>query len=502
MARWRMNADLLADHRLFLMLLAAAAGLRVLVMVGYRPALLYYGDSYAYLGHAVSLEPLWGFQPSGYPLFLALLRPARSLAVVTAVQHLLGMTTGVLIYALLRRRRIPAWGATAATVPVLLGGAFLQLEHSILSDTLFIFCVVAAVTTAMWSPRPTPGQAVATGLLLAAAALTRTIAIPMIVVVVVLLVRRAGRRQITALAVAAVVPLVGYAGWYADHYGRFALAGGDGIALWARTMTFADCKVIKPPPREAPLCPNGSHQDAASEYIWATDSPINQMSGDHGKNELARAFARRAILAQPGDYVRAVAHDTMLAFSWPPAAHPKRVGSGFRFPADGPWPFDGRPHARQAVRDFDPGARKVRVDRPVAGVLIGYQNIAHMPGPVLGALLLLALAGAAPARWLRVRRPTLGAGLARRSPMPGVLALYLLVAPVAVLDFGHRYVLPVVPLACLAAALAIADLRATLRPAGPGPATRNPARPTPAPPGPDPAPPDQPEPVGDSAVNR
>lgn len=493
-------------------MLAFAAALRVLVMAAYSPALLYYGDSYAYLGHAVSLEPLWGFQPSGYPFLLALLRPMRSLAVVAAVQHVLGLATGVLIYTLLRRRRLPAWGAAAAAAPVLFGAAFLHIEHSILSDMLLIFCVVAAVATATWSPHPSPRQAAATGLLLAAAALTRTIAVPMIVVVVLLLLaRRAGWRQIVAVTVTAVVPLVGYAGWYAHNYGRFTLAGGDGIALWARTMTFADCKIIKPPAREAALCPNGSHQDAASEYVWAKDSPLNRMDGRFGNNEVARSFARRAILAQPGDYVRAVAHDTMLAFTWSPAPHPKRVRGAGRFPAAGPWGLDGRPASRQAVRDYAAGTREIQVVQPLAAAVDGYQGMARLPGTVLGGLLLLALAGIAFSR-------------ARRALLPGVIAIYLLVAPVAVLDFGHRYVLPVVPLACLAAALAVADLRATLRPAGPGPA-RRPVQPGSDQSGPrqsgsgGPAParsgkpeqvqpesaqpePAQPEPVGDSAVNR
>jgi hypothetical protein len=42
-------------------------------------------------------------------------------------------------------------------------------------------------------------------------------------------------------------------------------------------------------------------------------------------------------------------------------------------------------------------------------------------------------------------------------------AVFLLVAPVAVLDFEHRYVLPVVPLACIAAALGVADICAAWR---------------------------------------
>ncbi|WP_199537052.1 hypothetical protein [Spongiactinospora gelatinilytica] len=53
-----------------------------------------------------------------------------------------------------------------------------------------------------------------------------------------------------------------------------------------------------------------------------------------------------------------------------------------------------------------------------------------------------------------------GALLVRRSAaLPWLTAVALLVVPVAVLDFDHRYVLPVIPVACLAAGPAWADPR-------------------------------------------
>jgi hypothetical protein len=433
----------LAGHRAFVILLAFATALRVVTMLGYRPAQLYWYDSFTYLDTAVHLEPPAAFHPIGYSLFLRALWPFHSVAVVAAVQHLMGLAIAVLMYALLRRKALPGWGAAPATVPPLFDASFLRLEHAVLSDTLFIFLVVAGVTVLMWSPRLSARAAAGAGLLFAAAALTRTIALPLLLLVLlVLAVQRAGWRRVAAVALAGTFPLLLYASWYGAHHGRFALSGADGVALWARTMTFADCATIKPPPDQAKLCPNGTVADAASEYVWAPAASLNRLPGDRfTHNDLARAFALNAILAQPLDYLGEVVRDTAIAFSWTPIAHPARTTPAFGFGL-GTWTLPGQPLIDKVKQEYDPGIHGLASSSPYADFLVAYQYPAYLRGPLLGGILLLGAAGA-----LRRRRTAL---------LPWAVAMGLLVGPVAVLDFDHRYVLPVIPLACLAAALACA----------------------------------------------
>ncbi|GAA4504801.1 hypothetical protein GCM10023191_059750 [Actinoallomurus oryzae] len=445
-----------AAHAPFAVVLTVAAGLRAVTMMGYRPGRVYYIDSYEYLDLALHPRPGTGFRGIGYPLLLRLLLPFHSVPVVVAAQHVLGLATGLLMYALLRRRGVPAWGAVLATVPVLFDGQMLQLEHAVLSDTMFLFLVVVAVVALMWSPgRPSARAAAGAGLSLALAALTRSVGLPLLLLVLAYLAaRRIGVRRFAAAAVAGLLPLAVFAGWYRADHGRFALSGTDGVVLWARTMTFADCHRIQPPPDEAPLCPNGTWQDAASEYVWDPDSPINRTPGGAAaNNDLARSFALRAILAQPLDYLGAVGHDVSLAFHWTPARHPRRVTPAFGF-AKGRWaPTGVPPWAGRTLSAYAPGATgEYRSVEPYAAVLRAYQYPAYLRGPFLAAIL---LAGA-----LGLRRGTL---------LPWGTAVTLLVVPVAVLDFDHRYVLPVVPVACLAAALALAGRPGRVRPPSGGP---------------------------------
>lgn len=168
------------DHGLFGCVLALAAALRVLVMLGYDTARLYWYDSFTYLDTAVRLRPQGAFHPAGYSWFLWALRPFQSVELVVGVQHAMGLAVGTMIYLLLRRRPLPAWGAALAAVPVLFDPAFVRLEHAVLSDTQVIFLVVAALLVLMWRGEVSTRAAAVAGVLLALAGLTRTATVPLL----------------------------------------------------------------------------------------------------------------------------------------------------------------------------------------------------------------------------------------------------------------------------------------------------------------------------------
>ncbi|WP_202638420.1 phospholipid carrier-dependent glycosyltransferase [Bailinhaonella thermotolerans] len=138
-------------HAWFGAALAAGAALRLVAMLGYRPA-LWFPDSFSYMVTAMRPRPDL-IRPPGYAFFLRALEPFHSLGLVAAVQHLLGLGIATLVYAVAVRRGAPRWAGVLAALPVLLDPYQVQLEHLLLSDTLFTFCVVAAVAVALW-PRP------------------------------------------------------------------------------------------------------------------------------------------------------------------------------------------------------------------------------------------------------------------------------------------------------------------------------------------------------------
>jgi hypothetical protein len=446
---------------------AAAAGglvLRVITMLGFPPAIWFGGDSASYLSTALRYAPGTS-RLSGYGALLLVLRPFHSFAVVTAVQHLMGLAIGAATYAVLRRYRLPGWGATLATLPVLFSAYQVQLEQEILPSASFCCLIMAAVVLTLWWRDGRPPQAsAAAGGLLGVSACFWPVGLPLLAMFLVFLaVRRAGWRVLAVTVAAAALPLAGYLAWFDHAYHRVAFSDSDGIYLWSRTMSFANCAVIKPPPGEARLCPprRAGPRAAASAYIWAPGSPLDRLPGKKfsaGNNSLAMGFALRAIAAQPLGYVTAVLHDVSLAFDWNIAAHPSALMTRryeFRY-ATQRWispdaVLAGRHTVASDQRAYG-GTAGTRAVPPFAGWLIGYQRAAYLRGTLLAAVLAAGLGGIA----RRCRGAWRGGDWGGPALYPWIAAVTVLVAPVLTADYSERYVLIAVPLACLAAGLAFA----------------------------------------------
>ena len=137
-------------------------------------------------------------------------------------------------------------------------------------------------------------------------------------------------------------------------------------------------------------------------------------------------------------------------------------------------PGEYHPHTRAALPAGLPAAR-VRAGGVPAAAPVHGGPVRHLYGPLFGLILLTGLGGVLGIR-IR-RRPVRLARLAgtRRagSALPWATAVVLLVFPIAVADFDYRYLLPVLPFACLAAGMAFAP------PTSPAPRTV-PAAPEPA----------------------
>ncbi|MFG1879737.1 hypothetical protein ACGFIV_33375 [Sphaerisporangium sp. NPDC049003] len=452
-----MIRSVVRKHLFFGLALVAAALVRLCAMLGYRRAIWFDGDSYSYVSGALELWPSRS-RSSGYSLFLWALEPFHSTTLVVALQHLLGLLSAVVVYALLRRYGLPGWGATLLAAPLLLDAYQIQLEHMIMADVLFATLLVVAAAILLWRPVLTVPWGAAAGALLGCAAVMRTVGVPLLVVVVVcLLLRRAGWRGVVAAALAMVVPLGAYATWYRAEQGSFGLSSADGTYLWARTMTFADCSEIRPPAAVRWLCPTVPVDEriAASRYIWTPGSPVRRMPmfSDEA-NTLTRRFALHAIEAQPLDYAVTVFRDAVKAFSWTRLPHPSAnlvksyefAGTQTTLPT---YEVKDDLTAAEAARDYEDGPAQTRVVQPFAGAMVAYQRWIHVPGPLLGVLLAVGLAGVV----LQARRRRADALLALAS------GLALLVLPAMTADFDHRYVLMVLPFAVLATGLAFSRTR-------------------------------------------
>jgi hypothetical protein len=468
-AAWPWLAGLIRRHWIFASALGAAVLPRVVAMIGFQPAVLFRLDTYDYLWGAVHLSPNV-VNPSGYSLFLWLLRPFHSIAGVAALQHLIGLGIATLVYALVRRYGLPDWGATLAAAPVLFDPAQILVEQFVMADLLAMALMIGAFGVLLLRRPPSMWQVVTAGVMTGVSVTVRPTTLPLVLLIpLFLLLRRVGWRKAGAALLAGVIPVAGYLGWFAAVHGSVNMTNSNGMFLWSRTMSFANCAVIRPPAGLQALCPSAqpgrlAQPDPARRllpkwYLWnhRTWQWRHEHSGfvpdtaafTQASNARALHFAITAIAAQPFGYIGVVAKES---------AEPFVFTNNLRFPTVQPrssgLPRADRRYAVAAIKAYtgdDQGVARdlgylygTRLESPYVFLMNVYQHIVFLPGPVFALIMLTGLAGI-----ILPRRRTAVAVLLWAS------AVILMVLPIAEHEYTYRYVLPAVPLACIAAAIAL-----------------------------------------------
>jgi hypothetical protein len=444
-----------SGHRLFIIAGIPAVLLRADAELGYRWQ-AWFNDSFEYVQNTVqfNLDPT---RVSGYSAWLKIMQPLHSYALVTILQHLMGLAVAVMIYALARHRYgVRAWVATLATVPVLYDGFEIQLEHLVLSDVPFLFVLMLATTLLLWDPAgPSTQRCVAIGALLGIGAVLRSVGLPLLALFAVyLIIRRLSWRKVAAAIGVCLIPVFGYAGAFDLEHGQFAMSDATGVFLYSRVMTFAECAKMQLPADELGLCTTvpPAKRPIAQAYIWTPQSPLDRFPAPKFSpvpNQLAESFAITAIETQPAGYARAVFDDTWRVFSWKRVAFPQAATYdeylfGYRSLAIPTWDDASLGRYGSYAAAYVQGNPLTQVVAPFAIIIRGYQRYVWLPGTVYGLILLAGLAGIA-AAWRRLGGEAL---------LPWAISFALILIPAATAEFDYRYVLPAVPFACLAAVMA------------------------------------------------
>jgi hypothetical protein len=461
--------SLIGRHRILAVLLVLGAALRVWATLAYRPAVLGYADGTEYLVNGVS--DLWRNigRPIGYPILIrGVTEAGGGLVALVTVQHLIGLATAVLLYAMVRSLGGPAWAAAIPAAAVLLSGDQVYTEHSPLSETLFALTLALAIacclrTSTAVAPRTVLAWATAAGALAGVSATVRYVGealVPILALWTLTLGVRGGiRPRLLAAAVlcaASAVVIAGYVGVRAlglqsegGTQGQTGLAV-PGSAMYGRVAPFADCKRFTPPAGTEPLCDPtpASQRQGPGWHVFYGSSPLRRAPIEAQRR--VNDFALAALRHQPDDYAIAVLKD-VGRYVAPSALKGPGIGwgdeaSGYRF---------GRPRLEEgravevATSLFGP----TRIERGSSvSALDRYQAIVRLHGGLLGLLVLLGVAGA----FVADRRV--------RAAIVLLLAVTLtaLVVPVAVATYDARYAVPVEGLVAAAGALGAWALAARL----------------------------------------
>jgi hypothetical protein len=396
------------------------------------------------------------------------------------VQHVAGLASGVLAYALLLRLGARRWLATLAAAVILLDVYAVTLEQHLMTEAFFGLTLFAAAFLVI------AGNGAlalgASGALLGLAVTMRTAGLFAVPVWIGYLAwRRHGLRPAAVALAALVLVVCGYAALHArgdptrpGNPGTFSLTEMDGWFLYAKTGAIADCEGAEIPERAEVLCqPEAERTRDAEFYLFNTESPAKRLVG-HGRsgeqqiedNRMLREYALAIVREHPWAFADLVLRDFTATFT--PGA--RGVDVSIRLPeagADGvPQPceecdgVDVEP-VNEAVRDeYEPGYEP-RVRWPSAP-LRAYQDWLHTPRWLMGALALVVAASmllclTPMRRRLEQRRETF---------LLGGMAIAILLGSAATVNPLVRFLVPLVPLLLCGGIAGALDLL-SLRPSRP-----------------------------------
>lgn len=302
-------------QRVLIALLVAGILLRVFAMVAYWPTIPSNADSRPYASFAVH-DPLGDPQhPAGYSLFLWIFGVVtRQVAVLTILQHALGVVTALVLFAAVRRLTGSAWPGLIAAGFVLLNADQVYVEQYVGSELLFTLLLALGMhATARAIESSSVRWGAAAGACAALAVVARTQGLLLIgVFAVALLVARprpwAWRGALALVAVAGVL-LAGYGAAKDLDTGRFAIGPSPGWQLYAHVARFADCRRFVPPPGTSGLCESTppSRRAGHDHYLYDANSPAVRLFGHIGNDDgKVGAWALAVVEHQSGAYLRSV----------------------------------------------------------------------------------------------------------------------------------------------------------------------------------------------------
>jgi hypothetical protein len=491
----------LRQHWLATALVTAGLVMRVLVMIAYRPALMYV-DTLKYLYGVWS-----GSDPVGYKVPLKIILLVGNLTTVAAVQHVLGLAMAVTLYLLLVRRGSPRWLAAIAIAPVLFDGYQLQSEQTIMPDVWFEALIVTGLAVLLWKPTITTRACVAAGILLGATATVRQVGEILVLPALIFVMLTAGGwrhaiRKGIALLLAFATPILFYmlASYDINHH--FSLSRTGVAATYGRMAAVADCATLKLPPGLRPLCPSAAEQKVGPDRLdHDNNSPAKVFTPPPGlsRNAAISEFDNSVLKQQPLRVLSAIGSDFVKLYEVHRVTDQGETPiSRWQFQARYPTYLDISISSAHVIivglkqvggpvlyRPLNPAyGGPVEVNQPLASFLHAYQlDGGYTPGPLLLLLTITGFIGSLAALFGRRFR-----GVQRQLTLACLLFFTAAIADLVVSDvfeFSWRYQLPVIVtlvpggILGLAAILRSAGLRAGSRHAG-TPAGRHPQLATPA----------------------